>query len=194
MFSKIKSSYTNWQLYKRQLKEKNNTLYLIVDIVEGLAYAIIVVLCIIRPFIVQVSVVPSPSMEPTLMVKDRLIVNKFIYRLIRPHRGDIVIFKSPFKDGKDFVKRCIGIPGDTLRIVDGNVYINNKLLIVPGTNIQFDTFNLPPITIPKDQYFVMGDNRSNSYDSRFWGFVPRKDIIGQALITFWPLTRLRPLR
>jgi signal peptidase I len=194
MFSKIKNYYHTWQAYKLDIKEKNSCLYFVIDIVEGLAYAVIVVLVIIRPFIVQVSVVPSPSMEPTLMVKDRLIVNKFIYRFTTPHRGDIVIFKSPFKDGKDYVKRCIGIPGDTLRIVDGDVYINNKLLIVPGTNIQFDTFNFSQITIPEEHYFVMGDNRANSYDSRFWGLVPKKDIIGQALITFWPVTRMRPLR
>ena len=194
MFSKIKNYYHAWQTYKLDIKEKNSGLYFVIDIVEGLAYAVIVVLVIIRPFIVQVSVVPSPSMEPTLMVKDRLIVNKFIYRFTTPHRGDIVIFKSPFKDGKDYVKRCIGIPGDTLRIVDGDVYINNKLLIVPGTNIQFDTFNFSQITIPEEHYFVMGDNRANSYDSRFWGLVPKKDIIGQALITFWPITRMRPLR
>jgi len=193
IFSKLRTQHAKWVAYKNALKEKNKTIYWIVDTVEVLAIALAMAL-LLRQFVIQVSVVPSPSMEPTLMVKDRLFVNRIVYTLSDPKRGDIVVFKSPFKDGKDFVKRLVGMPGDTLHIEDGNIFVNGKLLVLVGVNEARDESNLTPIVIPTGNYFLMGDNRANSYDSRFWGFVPREDVLGKAWFTFWPVMRMHLLK
>lgn len=199
MISKITALSSKWKAYKENLRATRPGLYQVVDIVEVVTVALSMAL-LIRYFIVMVSVVPSPSMEPTLMVKDRLFVNRLVYRVVSPHRGDIVVFKSPFGDGKDFVKRCVALPGENIRVVDGEIYINGKLLVFPGVNIQGDHSNFGPVQVPDGYYFMMGDNRANSYDSRFWylsnvsPFISRNDIIGQAWVTFWPVTRMRVLK
>ena len=132
-------------------------------------------------------------MVPTLNVNDRLFVNKFIYRFKTPERGDIVVFKS-ITDDKDYVKRCVGLPGETIEIKKGNVYINGKLFFIPGVKIIRDYDYRDPVTVPENSYYVLGDNRSKSADSRYWGFVPEKNLLGKATFTFWPLNRMRLLR
>ena len=122
---------------------------------------------------------------------DRLIVNKLIYKFNAPIRGDIVLFKSPYNDGKQYVKRLIGLPNETIEIKRGMVYINNKLLVFPGVNINRDYSNLQKIVVPENSYFMLGDNRANSADSRVWGFVHKKDVIGEALFIYWPFDRIR---
>jgi signal peptidase I len=136
----------------------------------------------------QVARVEGLSMAPTLADQDRLIVNKFAYRIGAPRRGDIVMLYYPLNPDKSFVKRVIAEEGDTVRIVDGRVYVND----VPMR----DDFVLPeyrshddfgPTVIPEGYYFVMGDHRNNSSDSRHWGFVPKKYIIGKVQLRWWPL-------
>lgn len=199
MIKKIRKKYQHYLTYKAKKKKDKKFVYYIVETIETLLVAGLLALAI-KEYVIQVSVVPTGSMIPTLIggvdgeLNDRLFVNKFIYDFKAPKRGDIVVFKSPHKDGKDYVKRCIGLPGETIKLVRGVVYIDNKELILAGVDVQRDYSFFKPVTIPQGHYFVLGDNRSMSQDSRYWGFVPRKDIIGKALFTFWPFKRMKPLK
>ena len=137
---------------------------------ETLLGALIIAL-ILRQFIVQSSLVFSGSMIPTLQsatqtqFADRLIVNKLVYLFNNPTRGDIILFDSPYNDGKQYVKRLIGLPGETIEIRRGMVYVNGKLLVFPGITLRRDYSNMEKVIVPKDSYFVLGDNRGNSADS-----------------------------
>lgn len=199
MLKKIRTTYQKWEAKKTQLKETNRMLYFGVDTIETLLVALFFAL-LIRKYIIMTSVVPTGSMIPTLMVQDRLFVNKYIYRFTDPKRGDIIVFKSPRKDKKDYVKRCIGLPGDKVAVKKGIVYINGSELILPGINVQYDYSYFDEVTVPTGNYFMMGDNREHSWDSRFWAaaglssFVPRRDVLGKALFTFWPFNRMRVLK
>ncbi len=175
------------------------------ETVEAVVIALILAL-FIRAFIVQAFKIPSGSMEPTLLIGDHLLVNKFIYgihipftdiRLLplrKPQRGDIIVFKFPKDRSKDYIKRVIAVEGDTVEIRNKRVYVNGQPLdepyayysddtILPGTVDPRDNFG--PIKVPKDSFFVMGDNRDRSYDSRYWGFVNIKDVEGKAFIIYW---------
>lgn len=193
MLRKMFKYHRKWQTYKWHLKHENRKKYLVVETIETVVVALILAL-IIRRYVVQTSVVPTGSMIPTLMIRDRLFVNKFIYRYKTPIRGDIVVFESPYDDGKDFVKRCIGLPGESVSIRDGYVYIEGKRLVMPGVNIKRDQSNYGPIIVPEYHYFMLGDNRAHSQDSRYWGFVPQDELLGKAFFTFYPLSRMRMLR
>jgi len=151
---------------------------------------------IIKTFLIQAFKIPSSSMEPTLLVGDHLLVNKFIYKFKDPHPGDIIVFKFPDDPKRDFIKRIIGAPGDTVEVRDKKVYVNDKELLEPyAIHEDPEVFpkersvrdNFGPVTVPKDAYFAMGDNRDRSWDGRFWNnsFVKRKDIIGKAFIIYW---------
>ncbi len=148
----------------------------------------------IRTFIVQAFRIPSGSMIPTLLVGDHILVNKLVYRFGDPRRLDVVVFRFPLDRRKDYIKRVIGLPGDRVEIVDKVVYINGKPLrepyvqhtdprIIPRGVQPRDNYG--PVVVPPGHYFVMGDNRDSSYDSRFWGFVSRKAFIGKALIIYF---------
>ena len=151
----------------------------------------------IRACVAEARFIPSESMLPTLAIDDRLIVEKISYHFREPKRGDVVVF-SPTDTLKEqnyrdaFIKRVIGIPGDVVEIKNGNVYVNNQELtekyILDAPNYKYG-----PIKVPDGQYLVLGDNRNNSYDSHYWGFVPRENLIGRATVRFWPLNRLGPL-
>jgi len=155
---------------------------------------------LLRVFVVQSFYIPSGSMIPTLQVGDRILVNKLAYRLHGVGRGDIIVFRAPPKvastcdtTDQDLVKRVIGLPGETISDRDGTVYINNKVLPEPwlpkhAPNTYTATF--PPVHIGPDTYFVMGDNRENSCDSRYWGSVNRSMIIGKVEVRIWPLGRI----
>ena len=136
----------------------------------------------------QVARVEGMSMAPTLEDQDRLIVNKLAYRIGEPHHGDIVMLYYPIDPNKSFVKRVIAEEGDQVRIVDGRVFRNDVPLddsFVPSEYRSHDDWG--PQVIPEGYYFVMGDHRNNSSDSRHWGFVPKKYIIGKVQLRWWPV-------
>jgi signal peptidase I len=149
----------------------------------------------IRTFAVQTFYIPSASMQPTLMIGDRILVDKLSYHLHGVHRGDIVVFgKPPGEDAgpevKDLVKRVIGLPGDTVSSVAGHVDINGKLLPEPWLVKGTVTTGIQEQTIPPGKYWVMGDNRSDSQDSRFFGPIPKSLIVGRVVMKIWPVTAL----
>ncbi|MGH9080879.1 MAG: signal peptidase I [Acidimicrobiales bacterium] len=165
---------------------------------------------LLRTFVVQSFYIPSGSMLPTLQVGDRIIVDKLSYRFHDPHRGDIVVFaRPPLEDQAyaDLVKRVVGLPGETISSQNGNVYINGKRLVEPWlpASVQSYTgaltggdshpqFDLPgPVKIPAGEYFVMGDNRRDSEDSRFFGPIPKSLIVGRAVAVVWPLGHVKGL-
>jgi signal peptidase I len=148
----------------------------------------------IRTFVAEARYIPSGSMLPTLQINDRLIVDKLGYHFKDPQRGDVVVFsptdtleKQNFHDA--FIKRVIGLPGDKVEVKDGRVFVNDQPLkenyIAENPQYQFG-----PVTVTQGSYLVLGDNRNNSYDSHYWGFVPRDHIIGRAIVRFWPMNRL----
>jgi len=178
------------------------------DWTEALLVAAILAL-IIRSFIIQAFKIPSGSMEDTLLIGDHLLVNKFIYgvqlpgvdgrflKIREPQRGDIVVFEFPedrdlsFWKRRDFIKRVIGLPGDTVEIHDKQLLVNGEPFIVSeavfkdGTLLPGGRDNMPAVKVPAGHYFMMGDNRDRSYDSRFWGFVANDEIKGLAFIKYW---------
>lgn len=151
---------------------------------------------IVRLYVFQTFSIPSGSMEPTLHVGDRIVVDKLSVRFGTINVGDIIVFKAPptehCGDGNfpDLVKRVIGLPGQTLTSKGNVVYVNGKVLKEPWTYWKTLSPAIKKITVPANNYFVMGDWRSNSCDSRFWGTVPRSDIIGKAFFRIWPLSRI----
>jgi signal peptidase I len=177
---------------------------------ESIAIAVILAL-FVRTFVVQAFKIPTGSMENNLLIGDHLIVNKFVFgpdrgfeRPVLPmrdiRRGDIVVFKYPEDPERDFIKRVIGLPGETLEVRDKRVYINGTRLEEtyvhylepprgPSEYHEVTSYDLRerygPVKIPTDKYFVMGDNRDNSQDSRYWGFLPREYVKGRALMIYW---------
>jgi signal peptidase I len=156
-------------------------------LISAAVYAILIV-----TFGFQIARVEGLSMAPTLEDQDRLVVNKLVYRISDPRRGDIVMLYYPLNPEKSFVKRVIAEEGDTVRIVDGRVYVNDIPLkddYVPPEFRSHDDWG--PQVIPEGYYFVMGDHRNNSSDSRHWGPVPKKYIVGKVKVRWWPLQDAR---
>jgi len=156
-------------------------------LLSAAVYAILIV-----TFGFQVARVEGRSMAPTLEDQDRLIVNKLVYRIGEPRRGDIVMLYYPLNPDKSFVKRVIAEENDTVRIVDGRVYVNDVPLhdeYIPEDYRSHDDWG--PQVIPEGYYFVMGDHRNNSSDSRHWGMVPKKYIIGKVQLRWWPVPAAR---
>jgi len=199
MFTFYRKQTKKWKDYKLALKAKSKVKYFFADFIETILVALGIAL-LIKEFIIQVSVVPTGSMIPTLIggvpgqFNERLFVSKFVYDYTTPSRGDIVVFKSPHGENKDYVKRCVGLPGDVIEIKRGFVYVNGKELLLAGVDVQRDYDSFGPVTVPENEYFVLGDNRAHSTDSRYWGYVPQDDLIGKALFTIWPLNRMRWLK
>ena len=151
---------------------------------------------LIRTFIAEPRYIPSDSMLPTLHTGDRLVVEKVSYHFHPPTTGDIIVFQPPaelqrrgYLQDQAFIKRVIAVPGEIINVERGKVYINGQPLsenyIAEPANQPF-----PPVKVPADEFFVMGDNRNDSNDSRYWGFLPRQNIIGRAVFRFWPLDRI----
>ena len=172
---------------------------------EAILVAVVLAL-FIRTFVVQAFKIPSGSMKPTLLVGDHILVNKFIYGVklpfvnttlipvTDPKRGDVVVFKFPEDPKKDFIKRIIGVPGDIVEVRNKKVYLNHKPMVdTYGTYLDSHVIlgrarprdNFGPVTVPAGAFFVMGDNRDHSYDSRFWGFVDLSMVKGKAFIIYW---------
>jgi signal peptidase I len=174
---------------------------------EAIAIAILLAL-VIRTVIVQAFTIPSGSMMDTLLVGDYILVNKFLYgpeiplidwrtpALRDPHRGDIIVFKYPQDEKRDFIKRIIGTPGDEVQVKGHQVFVNGNALVEPYVKTVDSAFSrsssycgyaygCEATRVPADSYFVMGDNRDNSQDSRYWGFVKRDKIKGKAFLIYW---------
>ena len=186
---------------KKSTKKKSR----VREYTEALLIAVVLAL-FIRTFLVQAFKIPSGSMIPTLAIGDHILVNKFIYGtkvpftdtvfipLKAPQRGDIIVFKYPEDEKKDFIKRVVGLPGDTLEVRNKIVYINgvplkesyasfsDPAVIPPGAQPRD---NVGPVIIPEESYFMMGDNRDHSLDSRYWGFVKLNKIKGKAFMIYW---------
>jgi signal peptidase I len=176
-----------------------------------IAFAIAIVL---QTFVVQAFKIPSGSMIPTFNIGDRIFVNKFLYcarvpfvnlrlpvmDVRQPKRGDIIVFQSPEDPKKDFVKRLIAVGGETVQIKDGTILVNGMQVSV--SSIRAVTyFNAgdygkegQSVLVPKDCYFALGDNSANSRDSRYWGYVPKKNLIGKAVLIYWPLNRMKVVK
>lgn len=175
------------------------------EYIEAIIIAILIAV-FIRTFIIQAFKIPSRSMVPALLVGDHLLVNKFIYGVkipffrktiipvTQPERGDIVVFIYPNDRSKDFIKRVIGISGDKIEIKNKKIFLNGKeytdsygiysdSITYPGDMQPRDNYG--PVTVPQESLFVMGDNRDESADSRYWGFVDLKDVEGKAFIIYW---------
>ena len=151
---------------------------------------------VIQSFLVQAFYIPSSSMEPTLEVGDRVLVNKLSYDLHDVNRGDLVVFERPdgsAGDIKDLIKRVIGLPGETVEIRDGSVLIDGRVLDEPYLADEEVLVEFAPVQVPEDQVFVMGDNRDDSRDSRAFGPITIDSIVGRAFVRVWPLTDLATL-
>ena len=185
------------------------------EYLEPIIIAVLIAL-VVRAFIVQAFKIPSSSMEPTLLVGDHILVNKFIYGIRipytnikffqyrKPKRGDIIVFVFPKDRRKDFIKRVIGTEGEKVEILRNKIYINNELIDDPWGHFGMPRPSMEdfgPVKVPEGSLFVMGDNRDNSQDSRFWGFVNmNNDVIGNAFIiyysgpNFWEIWRWAEIR
>ena len=175
---------------------------LVREYVEAIVIAVILAL-FIRAFVVQAFKIPSGSMEPTLLVGDHILVNKFVYGIRipiankviipvkSPKQFDIVVFRYPNDRSKDYIKRVIGLPLQKVQIINKKIYINDKPLdenygYYDDTHVSSGARdNFGPVIVPPHSYFVMGDNRDHSHDSRFWGFVEDGDLVGEAFIIYW---------
>ena len=148
---------------------------------------------LVKTFLIQAFYIPSGSMLPTLEEDDRVLVNKLSYDLHAVHRGDIVVFESPQGEGeiKDLIKRVIALPGETIEARDGRVLINGQPIEEGYLGPGITTGPLEPQTVPPEHVFVMGDNRGNSKDSRFFGPISESVIIGRAFVKVWPLAHFR---
>ncbi len=179
---------------------------------ESIIIAVILAL-FIRTFIIQAFKIPSGSMIPTFEVGDRIFVSKFIYgakipftdirlpAVREPKRGDIIVFVSPEPPKKDFVKRLVAVGDETVEIKDGDIYINGKGIDKPETSRPPYYYNRgdygkegKPVVVPKDSYYALGDNSASSRDSRYWGFVPKKNLIGKAVCIYWPIHRMKIIK
>jgi signal peptidase I len=159
----------------------------------GLVVLALIIALLIKTFLFQAFYIPSESMVPTLKVHDRVLVNKLSYKLHPVHRDDIVVFKAPAGSDPgidDLVKRVIGLPGETVSGHGGHVYINNKLLNEPYLPAGMYTSDFAPVKIPAHSYWVMGDNRINSKDSRVFGTITKGKIVGRVFVRIWPFSRL----
>ncbi|MBE9119090.1 signal peptidase I [Lusitaniella coriacea LEGE 07157] len=154
----------------------------------------------VRTFVAEARYIPSESMLPTLEVNDRLMIEKLSYRFKTPQRGDVIVFMPPDEarlctgetQKQAYIKRAIGLPGDVVEVKNSQVYINNKLLKEDYIQ-ESPYYQYGPVTVPPNSYLVLGDNRNNSCDGHYWGFVPHENLIGRATVRYWPFNRFGTL-
>ncbi len=175
------------------------------EYIKAIGTALVLAL-VIRAYVVQAFKIPSGSMIPTLLIGDHILVNKFVFgtklplsdkrvlSIKRPERGDVVVFKYPEDRSKDFIKRVVGVKGDVVEEKNKEIFVNGKRVNEPfiqhtdnsvHTGVMEPRDNFGPYLVPKDKLFVMGDNRDQSYDSRYWGYVDMKDLRGKAFVIYW---------
>ncbi|MFA5115359.1 MAG: signal peptidase I [Candidatus Omnitrophota bacterium] len=179
--------------------------------VEAIIVAAVLAM-IIKIFVVEAFKIPSGSMRPTLIEGDLILVNKFIYgarlpftdihlpAFRQPRRGEVIVFIYPYNPKKDFIKRLVAVEGETVEIKNGTIYVNDKpFLDAPFSQRYY--YNRgefaregQKITVPKDSFFVLGDNSASSQDSRYWGFVPKRNLLGRAMVIYWPPWRIRAIK
>ncbi|MFH1640539.1 MAG: signal peptidase I [Candidatus Omnitrophota bacterium] len=181
------------------------------DWVESIIIALVLAM-IIRFFVIESFKIPTGSMRPTLLEGDLIMVNKFIYgarvpftdlrlpALRQPNRGDVIVFIYPVEPKKNFIKRLIAFSGETVEIRDGTIYVNDQPLLDPVFNQRY-YYNRgdfgreqEKIVVPEDSLFVLGDNSASSQDSRYWGFMPKKNLLGEAILIWWPPQRIRIIK
>ncbi len=146
----------------------------------------------LRALVLESYTIDGACMEPTLVTGQRVFVFKLSYRISQPQRGDIIVFRYPLDPSRDYIKRVIALPGETVAIRGGVVYVNGVPLDQSRWPVTFDSFRYPDYPerlVPPDSLFVLGDNRPESEDSRVWGFVPLKNVKGKAFLRYWPLWR-----
>ncbi|MCM8780876.1 MAG: signal peptidase I [Candidatus Omnitrophica bacterium] len=199
---------------KHKIKERQgyiNNRSAVREWIESIVIAFILAM-IIRTFVVQAFKIPTGSMRPTLMEGDIILVNKFIYgakipftdfrlpAVRQPERGDVIVFVYPQDPKKDFIKRLVAKEGETVEIRNGTLYINEQPLLDPifAQRYYYNKGNFAgegqKIKVPPGHYFVLGDNSASSQDSRYWGFVPERNILGKAIFIYWPPQRIRIIR
>lgn len=179
--------------------------------IESILIAFILAM-VIRTFIIQAFKIPTGSMRMTLIEGDAILVNKFLYgakipftkkrlpAVRQPKRGDVIVFIYPQDPKKDFIKRLVAVEGESVSIINGTIYINDKPVTEPVFNSIY-YYNRgeygetgKKIIVPANCYFVMGDNSASSQDSRYWGFVPKDNVLGKAILIYWPLNRIRLIK
>lgn len=174
---------------KDQKAESSKRYSLFVEIIQSLAVAVVLAF-LIHTYVMQNFRIPSASMEPTLQIQDYIFASKLSYRFQEPKRGDIVVFKYPKDTTRYFVKRLIAVGGETVALRNSQLFINGQHVpedyLPPG--LRFSDFG--PVEVPAGNYFMLGDNRNNSSDSREWGFVPRELIVGKEIFIYWPPSRI----
>lgn len=148
---------------------------------------------LLRAFVFEPFYIPSASMEPTLYPNDRILVSKLDYLFSPPGRGDVIVFKYPMDPSVDYIKRIIALPGEKIEIKNGVVFINGKAL-EEDYIMQHQGYDFGPLQVPQGMYFVMGDNRNDSADSRYWGPLAENLIIGEAKLIYWPPSRIRLIK
>ncbi len=159
------------------------------DVLFAFATAIFIVIFVIQPVKVE-----GTSMQPRLVDQERIFVNRFIYRFTDIQRGDVVVFWYPKDRSKSFIKRVLAVPGDEIEIRYGSVYVNGTKVDEPYLKPEYrDRESYPKVLVRPDRYFVLGDHRNSSNDSRNWGFVPRELIYGKAVFSYWPMSRVGPV-
>lgn len=159
------------------------------ELIETLIIALVLAF-VIRTFVFESFQVQGHSMLPTLHNSDRVLVNKLALRIGKPKTGEIIVFQSPVVPSQDWIKRVIGVPGDTVSIRQNVVYINGKKYPEPFLKYR-QSKNYGPVTVPAGDLFVLGDNRPISYDSRYFGMLKQSRVVGQAFLIWWPLNRFR---
>ena len=196
---------------EKQIAKTLKTKSVIREWVESIIIAFILAM-VIRFFIVESFKIPTGSMRPTLLEGDLILVNKMIYgarvpftglrlpEIQHPKRGDVIVFIYPEDPKKNFIKRLVGLPGETVEVKNGTIYINDNPLLDPVFNQRY-YYNRgefakegEKITVPTDKFFVMGDNSASSQDSRYWGFLPKNKLLGKAILIWWPPQRIRMIK
>lgn len=208
----LEKNYTGHKEEITKILRRANVKVIIYEWVESILVALVLAV-VIQILLVQAFKIPSGSMRLTLLEGDRILVSKLrygakipftSYRLPgfgEPQRGDVVVFVYPEDRSKDFIKRLIALGGETVEIRDGHIYVNGRLVDDPRIKDRYYYHCACPygheglkIKVPQDSYFVLGDNSKSSKDSRFWGFVPKKLLIGRAEMIYWPLNRIRVIQ